>query len=297
MKSASAFSVICLAGWIVPARAGVLLFTEAASAYDTFNGNMCNQQLNSAGLLITTQCGPMVETGTPALPYVTTLFSTAQAFSANGGEMGVNSEVSVTSNFAFTFQSVQALALAEVFDNMHFVSPGIVPVGGMMDTKVTLLVGTFFIADIEGPVSPIINSDLSYKLNGHTFDIPGFSNVQGLTLYSFDAGLIPNGGVVSDFEEMMQTSVEFDRVFSNLPVNATLDLNDIDTAKIAAITATYNGQPVTDLMVTGDSGASFPTTLAPEPVMLAPLALSLAGLLLRPYRQARARARLASRLD
>ena len=61
-------------------------------------------------------------------------------------------------------------------------------------------------------------------------DVQNFANTPGLIEYTFDAGMIPNG-VVSDFEETMRTCVEF-------------------------------GQPVTDLAVTGDSGASYPTAPA-----------------------------------
>src|SRR5260370_4943482 len=184
MKWASASMVIFLAGWAPPVRAEVLLFTEAASALDTYSGHICSQQVNSFGPLVTSQCGPTVETGSPPLPYVTTLSASSQAFSANGGAMGVSTMAAVSSNFAFTFQSVQALALAQVFDNLQFVSNLVAP-GGLMHTQVTVLVGTSFDANIAGPVQTIIGSDLFYKLNGHTLDVPNFANTPGLIPYSF----------------------------------------------------------------------------------------------------------------
>jgi hypothetical protein len=92
--------------------------------------------------------------------------------------------------------------------------------------------------------------------------------------------MVPNGGVLSDFEGYMQVSVRFDAGDSTFPVNANAAMNFLNTAQITIVTATYNGQPVPDFTLTGDSDAVFPTGSAasvpePEPRGLVAAALAV----------------------
>ena len=62
-----------VAGWTVPARASVLLYTQADTAASA-GVQGCSQQFNSFGPLVTSTCGPMVAASRGVL---TTLGSTA----------------------------------------------------------------------------------------------------------------------------------------------------------------------------------------------------------------------------
>jgi hypothetical protein len=97
--------------------------------------------------------------------------------------------------------------------------------------------------------------------------------------------MIPNGGVVSDFEEMMRTSVEFDPTASDLPLYATLQLDYIHTATIASINdlrRPVRRRPCSDRRF-GRILSDGARRLCTEPRSLAPLALGLASLLLCRY--------------
>jgi hypothetical protein len=273
-----------VAVWTVPVHGSVLLEAQAdTGAGGNFTQN-CSQQFNSFGTLVNAACGPIVVS---QIGFLTTLASNSSAFSANGGQMGVGASASATSDHSINLGSVDADAFAEVFDNVHPHAPS-VPTFGMMDMTINFQVSGFFNADIEGPVGTTINSDLFYKLNGQTFDLKNFIGspvplgTEVITNYSFNAGMVLNGGVLTDFEGFMQVSVRFDGdINSTFPVNANAAMSFINTAKITSVTATYNGQPVPDFTLTGDSGAVFPTgpvpSAVPEPGSLTLVAAGLAA--------------------
>jgi hypothetical protein len=267
-----------VAEWTTPARGGVLLYTQADTAA-LAGVKSCSQQLNSFGTLVTSNCGPIVNSG-PG--FVTTLTSSSQSYSANGGVMGVAALASGTSDMSINFGSVDADAFAEVFDNVHPLSK-LVATGAMMGMQINFMLEGVFSANVAGPVSTTLHSELFYKVNGRTLDIANFTMIPGIQTYSLDAGMVPNGGVLNDFEGYLQTSVEFDGANSILPVDATVSMVYVNTAKITSVTATYNGQPVPDFTLTGDSGALFPTGpgSAPEPESLILVGAGLAACWMR----------------
>jgi MYXO-CTERM domain-containing protein len=154
----------------------------------------------------------------------------------------------------------------------------------MMGMQIHFLLDGIFTEDIAGPIDTTLNSDLFYRVNGHILDVRNFANLPGLTRTAFtlDAGMVPNGGVLTDFEGFMQVSVRFDEVSSTLPVDASASMNFLNTAQITSVTATYNGQPLSDFTLTGDSGAVFPTgplpASTPEPGSLLLAAAGMAAL-------------------
>ena len=195
--------------------------------------------------------------------------------------MGVASQASGDSTASIDFGSVDADAFAEVFDNVHPLAKS-VTLGAMIGMKINFLLNGIFAANIAGPVATTLNSDLFYQVNGHILDVKNFANFPGIPRSSFtlDAGMVPNGGVLTDFEGFMQVSVRFDGGGSSLLVQAFSSMNFLNTAQITSVTGTYNGQPLSDFTLTGDSGAVFPTgspASAPEPGPRSLLAAGLAG--------------------
>jgi hypothetical protein len=294
-------AVIFFTGWTVPARTNILLESDVKAAFGALpfgDYQNCDKQVLLGAGLVTVNCGSVPEVGTepgnPPLGYVTTLSASATAYSAFGGQLGVRPMASVISDHSGAYLGVGATADALVEDQVHPFS-ALVPVGGLLDLRVNVLVDGESNSSINGPVISTILSNLGFSLNTGTLSVPNFANTPGPVEYSFDAGIVPNGGV-ADFTALMDTQVSLSPVNSASGVSAILDLDYFDTAQITSITATYNGQPVTDLTVTGDSGATYPTTVVPEPGMLVPLVLGSVCLLWR-RRRMRAQRLASSRLS
>src|SRR5215472_8365230 len=267
-----------VAEWTAPAGGSVLLFTQADSAAQSgVKGR--SQQLNSFGPLVTSNCDPIIDSE-PG--FLTTLQSGSNLYSAIGGVMGVSAFASGMSDHSIDFGSVDADAFAEVFDNLHPLSK-LVATGAMMGMQINFMLEGVFNTNIAGPITETLNSELFYKANGHTLDIKNFTMIPGIQTYSLDAGMVQNGGVINDFEGFLQASVRFDAANSSLPVDANVSMVYLNTAMITSVTATYNGQPVPDFTLTGDSGAVFPTGPAstPEPGSLMLVGAGLAACWMR----------------